>query len=85
MVALGGIAGQIIGVPVVFVHVGSGEQVGHCAFAEKIPAKKTAKKIDMFFIGRGSKYRSIKNKNFFLIEQCFQRKKNERNLSSQTI
>jgi hypothetical protein len=46
-----------MGVPVVFVHVGSGEQVGHCAFAEKIPAKNTAKKIDMFFIGIGSKYR----------------------------
>jgi hypothetical protein len=47
-------AGQIIGVPVVFVHVGSGEHVGHCAFTEKIPAKITAKKIDMFFIGMGS-------------------------------
>lgn len=67
------------------MHVGSGEQEGHCAFAEKIPAKNTAKKRDMFFIGLGSNYRSIKIKNFFLIGQRFQRKKNERNLSSQAI
>jgi hypothetical protein len=55
-------AGQIIGVPVVFEQVGSGEHVGHCAFTENIPAKNTAKKIDMFFIGIGSNKGSFKIK-----------------------
>lgn len=43
MVAFGGIAGQIMGVPVVFVHVGSGAHVGHCACVEIIPTKNKAK------------------------------------------
>ena len=44
MVAFGGIAGHIMGVPVVFVQVGSGTHAGHCAFVERIPTKSTAKK-----------------------------------------
>jgi hypothetical protein len=44
VVAFEGIAGHIIGVPGVLVHVASGEQEGHWAFTEKIPAKNTVKK-----------------------------------------